>query len=223
MAESTFKDRWGFDRWAKSYDKDISEGTHQEDWVFEDYERILGKVVEYCELSANHYLTVLDIGVGTGNLAAKFLGKGLKIIGIDPSREMRKICRQKYDDIQVRAGHFRDIPLPDESVDVIVSAYAFHHLTAAQKEASIPEMKRVLKPKGRIVIADLIFRNRTEEEHIKQELRAAGRGDIIDVIEDEYFGLFDDLRKCFARKGFDFRGEQLTPFVWIFCALLTDG
>ena len=223
MAESTFKDRWGFDEWAKSYDKDVSEGTHQEDWVFEDYDRILGKVVEYCELSVSHYLTVLDIGIGTGNLAAQFLGKGLHIIGIDPSKEMRKICRQKYPNLEVRAGDFLNIPLPPESVDVIISTYAFHHLTPLQKETSIPEMKRVLKPKGRIVIADLMFGNRSEEERIKKALRTAGRSDMLDVIKDEYFGLFDDLFHCFVKEGFDFRGEQLTPFVWIFRALLTDG
>jgi len=223
MTESTFKDRWDFDRWVKSYDKDVSEGTHEEDWVFEDYDRILGKVVEYCELSVNNYLTVLDIGIGTGNLAAQFLGKGLHIIGIDPSKEMRKICRQKYPNLEVRAGDFLNIPLPPESVDVIISAYAFHHLTPLQKETSIPEMKRVLKPEGRIVIADLMFRNRLEEESIKQALGAAGRGDVVGDIEDEYYGLFDALSNSFQQEGFTFRGEQLTPFVWIFRALLTDG
>ena len=222
MGESTFKDRWGFDEWAKSYDKDVSEGTHQEDWVFEDYDRILDKVVEYCELSANHYLTVLDIGIGTGNLAAQFLGKGLHVIGIDPSKEMRKTCRQKYPQLEVKAGDFLNIPLPPRSVDVIISSYAFHHLTPGQKETSVSEMKRVLRVNGRIVIADLMFKNDSEEKQLKRGLRKSGRNDVLDVIEDEYFGLLDDLFHCFVKEGFNFRGEQLTPFVWIFCALLED-
>ena len=223
MAESTFKDRWDFDRWAKSYDETILRAAQSDDWMFKDYDRILDKVVDYCDLSSNNYSTVVDIGAGTGNLASRFLNRGLRVTGIDPSEEMRKICKQKYHDIQVRAGHFEDIPIPDESTSVIVSAYAFHHLTPVQKEASITKMKRVLRPKGRIVIADLMFGNRTEEERIKRALRMAGRGDIVDDIEDEYYGLFDELSNSFRREEFVFSGEQLTPFVWIFCAILTDG
>jgi putative AdoMet-dependent methyltransferase len=223
MAESTFKDRWDFDRWAKSYDEIILKAVQSNDWMYKEYDRILDKVVDYCDLSRNDYSTVVDIGVGTGNLASRFLDRGLRVMGIDPSREMRKICRQKSPNLEVRAGDFLNIPLTAENVDVIISSYAFHHLTPAQKEASIHEMKRVLKPKGRIVIADLMFRNRTKGESIKQALRAAGRGDIVDDIEDEYYGLFDELSNSFQQEGFAFHGEQITPFVWIFCALLTDG
>jgi len=208
-----FEDKWGFDRWAKSYDKDIRNGTHDEDWIFEGYGSILDKVVEYCELSEINYSAVLDIGIGTGNLASRFLNEGLNVIGIDPSKEMRKICRDKYPEIQVKAGDFLHIPLTSESVDLIVSSYAFHHLTPTQKETSIPEMKRVLKSKGRIVISDLMFKNRSEEEKTKHNLRESGQTDVIEVIEDEYFGSFDELRKVFNAEGFSFHGEQLAAFV----------
>jgi putative AdoMet-dependent methyltransferase len=104
-------------------------------------------------------------------------------------------------------------------VDLIVSAYAFHHLTAADKIDAILEMKRVIKPKGRIVIADLMFRNAAEERRIRQTLREAGRIDILTEFEDEYPGLFEELTVAFNGEGFDFRGERLTESVWIICAL----
>ena len=185
-----------------------------------DYDRILDRVVDYCDLASNRYSIVLDIGVGTGNLASRFIGKGINIIGIDTSREMLTICKQKYPDLELRIGDFLKIPLPTQSVDVVVSSYAFHHLTPAEKNESILEMRRVLKPKGRVVVADLMFRDASHEEHIKQALRESDGGDVADELDEEYPALFTDLEEMFRREEYIFRGEQLTDSVWIFCAQL---
>ena len=215
--------RWGFDQWAKSYDEDIAQGTHSESWIFEDYERVLGKVVEYCDLSKNNCSVVLDIGIGTGNLASLFLNEGLTVVGIDPSEKMRKACERKYPDMQIKDGDFLNIPLRVSSVDVIVSSYAFHHLVPEQKETAVSGMKGVLRANGRIVIADLMFNNVIEKQRIVEKLRQSGRDDIVDTIEDEYFGSFENSCESFHEEGFTFHGKQLTPFVWIFRACLTDA
>jgi len=81
-------------------------------------------------------------------------------------------------------------------------------------------MKRVLKPKGRVVIADLMFRDASQEEHVKQALRESDRGDVADALDEEYPALFTDLEETFCREGYTFGGEQLTGFVWILCARL---
>jgi len=214
------EDRWGFNQWAQSYDEDILNAARADHWIFRDYDRVLDKVVEYCQLEGNNYSSVLDIGVGTGNLAFRFLSRGMQVIGIDPSEEMRKICHHKYPDIKVVNGDFLKIPPSLPRVDLIVSAYAFHHLTAAEKEDSVLMMERFLKPKGRIVIADLMFRNAAEERRIKQSLCEAGRTDILEEFEDEYPGLFEELTLIFRSEGFSFRGERLTESVWIIRALL---
>ena len=97
------------------------------------------------------------------------------------------------------------------------------HLSPAEKEEWIAEMKRILKPGGRVVIADLMFENTTEEGYIKQALRESGGSDIVEDVEDEYYGLFDDLGCSFGREGFAFRGEQLTPLGWILRACLPEN
>jgi putative AdoMet-dependent methyltransferase len=214
------KDKWGFDRWAKSYDQDVTEAARSNSWMFKDYERILDTVVDYCELASDSYSAVLDIGVGTGNLASRFIEKGINIIGIDTSREMVTICKQKYPDMELRIGDFLKIPLPAQSVALIVSSYAFHHLTLTEKHESVLEMRRVLKPKGRVVIADLMFQDASQERRIKQALRESGQGDVVDEIDEEYPALFTDLEEMFRIEGYIFRGEQLTDSVWIFCAQL---
>ncbi len=213
-------DRWGFNEWAKSYDEDVVKSARAGDWIFRDYNRVLDRVVEYCQLEENVYSSVLDIGIGTGNLAARFLSRGMRVIGIDPSAEMRKICRRKYPGIRVLAGDFLKTPRSLPDVDLIVSAYAFHHLTATQKAKAIPLMTKLLKPKGRIVIADLMFQNTAEESRIKQTLRDTGRADVLAEFEDEYPGIFEDLALLFKREGFLFDGESLTESVWILRACL---
>lgn len=214
------KDRWGFDKWAKSYDEIVAGSSQAGNYMYKDYKNILDKVVAYCELTAYKQPIILDIGTGTGELASRFLKKGLHVIGIDPSKEMRKICQQKFPEIKVIAGNFLNIPLPAESIDIIISSYAFHHLTSVEKDKSILKMKSVLKPYGRIVITDLMFKNAFREKRIKQSLRDSGKNAIVEEIEEEYYGLFDDLSKSFRKNGFSFKGGQITDFVWIFRAQL---
>ena len=134
-------DRWGFDEWAKSYDKDIYDINRPDQFTFKGYDRVLDRIVEYCELNDNPYTHILDIGIGTGNLAGRFSPKGITITGIDPSEKMLEVCRHKFSDITLMPGHFLDIPLPDQSIDLIVSSYAFHHLTSEEKEVAVQEMK----------------------------------------------------------------------------------
>ena len=208
-------DRWGFDEWAGSYDADIYDTTRPDQFTFKDYDRVLDKVIDYCDLPGNTYSRALDIGIGTGNLAGRFLSAGLAVTGIDPSEKMAEICRRKYPGITVMPGHFLDIPLPPQSIDLIVSSFAFHHLTPEEKERAVYEMKRVLRPGGRIVMSDPMFRNAAEREHIESSYRQAGKDEIPAEYADEFPGYFDDLKEVFTTAGFTFSGEQLNDSVWI--------
>ena len=61
----------------------------------------------------------------------------------------------------------------------------------------------------------VMFKNRSEEQRIKQALRNSVLGDTID--EDEYPAYFEDIEQVFQREGFNVHGEQLTESVWIIC------
>ncbi|HEY94633.1 MAG TPA: class I SAM-dependent methyltransferase [Dehalococcoidia bacterium] len=209
-----------FDKWALTYDKDLEKANDSDDWMFGDYYCILDKVVEYCELEKYENPQVLDIGAGTGNLSIKFLEKKLMVTAIDPSKKMREICKGKYPDLVVLQGDFLDIPLPSESIDIIVSSFAFHHLTETEKAVSVLLMRDILHSGGRIVIADLMFKNPVEKDRIRQKLLDPEQARKFDEIDEEYPAYFDDLEMVFQRKGFNFRGEPLTKSVWILCACL---
>lgn len=214
------QDRWDFNHWAKSYEEDILEVTRAHNWMYRDYERVLNKVVEYCDLASNDYSSILDIGVSTGDLASRFLSYDMQVIGIDPSEEIRNICQQKHPEIMVLDGDFLRIPIYLPHVDLIVSAYAFHRLNAQEKMEAIRIMKRFLNPKGRVVIADFMFRNAAEERRIRQVLLEGGRRDILKEFVDKYPGHFEELTMVFNGEGFSFQGERLTGSIWILGAFL---
>ena len=202
------------------YDAQVAKASPTDEWMFGGYDRVLDKVVAYCRLEENKYFSILDIGVGTGNLAARFLSPGVQVTGIDPSPDMLKICRKKFPAIKVMKGDFLHYPDALGKVDVIVSAYAFHHLKANEKVKAIPMMKNLLKPGGRIVIADFMYQNYIEMGRTNQSILQKRQADMVATFKDEYPGLFDELKLVFEKEGFKTDGEQLTVSVWIIRACL---
>ena len=98
---------------------------------------------------------VLDVGCGTGALLRAILDgtPGVTIAGIDPCGEMLAVARKKLPGgSDLRESGAESLPFPDGSFDVVVSTSAFHYFRAPA--AALAEMKRVLKPGGRIVITD---------------------------------------------------------------------
>jgi ubiquinone/menaquinone biosynthesis C-methylase UbiE len=106
--------------------------------------------------------TVLDLGSGTGLLTLAAARKACRVIALDASAEMlartaRNVRAEGMDDVELIHGDMRRIPLPDESVDLVVSSYAFHHLGDDGKELAAAEALRVLRPGGRLVVVDMMF------------------------------------------------------------------
>ncbi len=214
------KDKFGFRKWAPTYDEQVAKASPTNEWMFGGYDHVLDKVVEYCQLGANDYSSVLDIGTGTGNLGARFLPHGLKVTGIDPSPDMLKICRKKFPAIKVMTGGFLKYPRALKKVDLIVSAYAFHHLTPEEKAKSVPLMKNLLNLKGRIVIADFMYQNTAAIETTNRIIREKYGGNMAQTFIDEFAGVYDDLTLAFKKEDFRVDGEQLTVSVWIIRACL---
>ena len=122
---------------------------------------------------------VLDVGCGTGTLALEVqrrVGSAGRVVGIDPGTEQIARARAKAArrdvPIAFQIGVIEQLAFPDQTFDVVLSTLMMHHLPASLKAQGLAEIARVLKPGGRLIIAD--FTRKQERAGLAARFHAGG-------------------------------------------------
>lgn len=156
---------------------------------------------------------VADIGSGTGISANLFLENGSTVYGVEPNAKMRKAAEeflQGYDNFESIDGTAENTTLPDDSVNILVAAQAFHWF---DPEPTRAEFKRILKPGGYVA---LIWNERQLEttpfliEYERLLLRFAS-----DYTKVRHDNINDASLKSFFNKDFEratFSNAQVLDF-----------
>lgn len=207
---SHWEDQWDFNDWAGRYDETIHRMKHQ-DGIYQSYDKLLDTVAKNCPTNQKTPPCLLDIGIGTGNLSKKLLATGAAVIGVDQSREMLAVAKNKFPQVKVRLGDFMNLPFDNGTFDGIASTYAFHHLNEQEKEIALDEMIRVLKPHGSIVIGDMMFESETEKQRLMADMTPAQ----IEEVNDEFYGIISHLAAFVSKRGMRLVKKQIDAICWM--------
>jgi ubiquinone/menaquinone biosynthesis C-methylase UbiE len=139
-----------FDRIAEDYDESLP--AHVVDHYLERRARF---VIEHCPRGS-----ALDVGCGTGALAARLAGAGYEMVGVDPSEGMLRVLEQRTSQVRGVRGSGTSLEFPDDSFDLVYCVAVMHHIAAAADVSrTLAEMVRVAKPGGRVLVWDHNPRN----------------------------------------------------------------
>jgi arsenite methyltransferase len=191
-----------------------------------------GNPTALAELKAGE--TVLDLGSGGGIdvlLSARRVGPSGKAYGLDMTDEMLALARENQrkagaQNVEFLKGEIENIPLPDNSVDVIISNCVIN--LSGDKDRVLAEAFRVLRPGGRFAVSDVVVRGEVpaairrsvelwigcvagalEESEYRSKLSGAG----FEQVEVEPTRIYraEDAREFFARADLDI--ETIAPMV----------
>jgi len=178
--------------------------------------------------------TVLDLGSGGGIdvlLSARRVGPTGKAYGLDMTDEMLALARENQrkagvDNVEFLRGEIEAIPLPDNSVDVIISNCVIN--LSADKDRVFAEALRVLRPGGRFAVSDVVVRGEVpaqirksvelwigcvagalEEDEYRAKLAKAGFEGV--EVEPTRIYRVDDAREFLDREGID--AAAIAPMV----------
>ena len=151
--------------------------------------------------------TVLDLGSGGGIdvlLSAQRVGPTGKAYGLDMTDEMLELAEKNKveagaDNVEFLKGYMEDVPLPDATIDVIISNCVIN--LSSDKPAVFAEMARVLRPGGRIGISDVVAGNELTQE------QRADRGSYVGCIAGALS--FAEYERDLTNAGFE--GISIVP------------
>ncbi len=203
---SKFGKQFNHNAQAGGYDDEVK---NEDNPIREGYQNILLWIKNMMPSSG----MAVELGCGTGNTTKVFPESLAKIVCVDISSEMMGVAKEKLKNKKIifveddLLGFLSKYEKKD--VDVIVSMYAIHHLTQEEKHELFQKAYKILKNKGKIVFADLMFKDRDyKKEMIKKY------PNLVEDFEAEFFWFIDEEVSMLNDLGFVVNVERFSDLSW---------
>lgn len=201
-----------FDEWADTYDQDVVQGEGQ--FPFDGYAQVLDEVVRQAHVRPG--AAVLDLGIGTGELAARFTRAGAQVYGLDFSPRMLAAAQARDPHLRlVQADLLGDwqaalcTAFERTRFGVIASGYAFHHFDLPTKVSLLVRLAAEhLEPAGRLVIGDVAFPDAAALEVVRQRWA--------DLWEEEDYWIADETLSACQAAGLQAAYQQISSCGGVF-------
>ena len=166
--ENKILDAAGFDAWQAQYEADVAACEANEDYPFAGYTELQQQIFDI--VHAREGVSVLDLGCGTGKLAARLLAAGHPVTAADFSDNMLAAAQKNAPAARFLKAELQEIPgmLEGETFDCIVAAYVLHHLPDEEKYALLRALRAHLKSEGVIILGDVSFPSREGLEAVRE-------------------------------------------------------
>lgn len=195
-------------RWGSFYDLTVNLMT------LGQAHRLRSRTVAHALLQPGE--SVLDVGCGTGGVtlpAKRQVGTTGSAAGIDPAPEMIAVARRKASqaglEIDFRVGVIEALPFADGTFDAVTSSLMMHHLPEPLQVKGLAEIRRVLRPGGRLLIADRLRpRSSFLARHFTTLVLHHGHGvqlgveGLPELLQAAGFAAIERLDDCFLKIGF---------------------
>lgn len=155
----------------------------------------------FSEVELDKSKKLLDVSCGTGNMLKEMSEAGeADLYGVDLSENMIEQAKEKLKDVDLQTADVHSLPFENDLFDYVTTTEAFHHYYGQSK--AIAEMKRVVKPGGKVIVVDIEFFfsvvHRLFEQlepgcvkvNSKEEMRQLFKQQNLDVVRQERSFLF---------------------------------
>jgi SAM-dependent methyltransferase len=168
--------------------------------------------------------TLVDLGCGTGLLAAAAASEARRVVGVDVSPAMLKVARRRSDAVEWVEAGFLTYQHEGEAPHLVHSRHTLHHLPDFWKGVALARIHDLVSPNGVLVLRDLVYDfepaeidNRVEEWlAVAAPTRAEGwaRGELEEHVRDEHSTFAWLLESLLQHAGFEIREREVVGGIY---------